>query len=472
MRNGTAIETPHRRSNPDVRDQREMHTRTLRSKLARTVVPVQPLEPTGMVPAPEEPFVLVRRKQSTGAYGRWQVAQIVFSVALPPLFDSDGRFGRIPCRLFVEETGMIAEHPSYFCEDTGEIMRLPDRPQMHVAQRRILSLDFCCVVYRGGRGSHPAMYIKEVSATESEVMLLDEHNQSARRHTRVSRTFLVPWEPPAEGCTCSHPCKLQLTALLKIPSGDSSIHSPIKLLSMRINTHAARESTKLINSRAPRRSPTLADASRTRRTDALRTFHAVHKSFHAPVPTNISAMRILQRALSNESPIRLGLCDTHHLVPVPAEQFVIVRRKQASDSGSRWQVAQINPTNELPLLFDNNGPFARVPCQLFLEQTGMAAGDHCYFSEETGEIKCLPAEPQMHVTRRRNISSLDFVWVVYRHPGRADASIYRPAMFIRDVSDTECQVMLLEEDNEHLRRRILVPRENIVLSDPPSEYRP
>ncbi|KJA21613.1 hypothetical protein HYPSUDRAFT_77685 [Hypholoma sublateritium FD-334 SS-4] len=175
MRNGTASETPHHRSNPDVRDQREMHTRTLRSKSARTVVPVQPLEPFDLglfrqrpapllrapapswvrdldmrldlygahrlVAAPAEPFVLVRRKQSAGAHGRWQVAQIVFSIGLPPLFDFDGRFGRIPCRLFVEGTGMIAEHPSYFCEDTGEIMRLPDGPQMHVAPRRISSLE-------------------------------------------------------------------------------------------------------------------------------------------------------------------------------------------------------------------------------------------------------------------------------------------------------------------------------------------
>lgn len=32
---------------------------------------------------------------------------------------------------------MIAEYPSYFCEDTSEIMRLPDGLQMYVAPRRI-----------------------------------------------------------------------------------------------------------------------------------------------------------------------------------------------------------------------------------------------------------------------------------------------------------------------------------------------
>lgn len=61
--------------------------------------------------------------------------------------------------------------------------------------------------------------------------------------------------------------------------------------------------------------------------------------------------------------MRLDLCDAHHLVPVPSEQFVIVRRlKRASDSGSRWQVAQIVPSIELPPIFDNNvrAPLRRI----------------------------------------------------------------------------------------------------------------
>lgn len=44
-----------------------------------------------LVPAPAEQFVIVRREQATSSHSRWQVAQIVFSIALPPLFDCDVR---------------------------------------------------------------------------------------------------------------------------------------------------------------------------------------------------------------------------------------------------------------------------------------------------------------------------------------------------------------------------------------------